>query len=75
VTATDDSVWASQFEGIDGTHIDREVGGVARVDPASNVATQVEFPGTLSVASGHGSLWIVTLGRRSDLVYQYTPVG
>jgi streptogramin lyase len=72
VTATDDSIWTSQFEDADGS-FDMEAGGLARIDPATNGSTQLAFPGTLSVASGHGSLWVVTVGRRSDLVYQYKP--
>lgn len=71
VAAAGDSIWASQFDELDETHVDLEAGGVAELDPATNEVQQFELPGTLGVASGHDSLWVVALGRRSDIVYRY----
>jgi streptogramin lyase len=71
VAAAGETIWASQFEELDETHIDLEAGGLAELDPATNGVTQFDLPGTLGVASGHNSLWPVALDRRSDIVYRY----
>lgn len=71
VAASGDSIWASQFEELDDRHVDLQVGGLARIDPATNTAEQIELPATMAVAFGHDSLWVVRLGRRSDVVYRY----
>ena len=71
VAAADGSIWGSQFEPLDESHLDLEAGGLVRIDPEMESVVSHSVPGALGVATGHESLWVVTVGRRSDLVYRY----
>jgi streptogramin lyase len=71
VAAGVDSIWASQFEPLDGGRFDTVEAGLARIDPSTHQVEQLALHGAVSVATGHGSVWAVVLGPRSDQVYRY----
>jgi streptogramin lyase len=70
VASADDSIWGSQVEPLDGSHIDLEAGGLMRIDPETESVISYSVPGTVGVATGHESLWM-TVGRRADVVFRY----
>ena len=71
VAADSDSIWASQYEPLGGGRVDTDQAGLAHIDPNTYQVEQLALHGAMSVASGHGSVWAVVLGPRSDHVYRY----
>jgi YVTN family beta-propeller protein len=74
VAADVDSIWASQFEPLDGGRFDTDEAGLAQIDPNTHQVEQLALHGAVSVATGHGSVWAIVLGPRSDHVYRYADV-
>ena len=70
VTASDEAIWASQYEDDDG-RVDKSVGGVVRIDPATNEVEQLDAPGANSVSAFGDRLFLIVAGSRSDLLYCY----
>jgi streptogramin lyase len=72
VASDGESLWASQFEPLDGNRFDVDVAGLARIDPVTHEVEQLALRSALGVTTSHGSVWAIVLGRRSDQLYRYS---
>ncbi|HSO30617.1 MAG TPA: hypothetical protein VLS28_11990 [Candidatus Sulfomarinibacteraceae bacterium] len=74
VTGGGGAIWASQFEATaDGSFVNQPRWAVARIDPETNESTSFTLPGALSVTWAGEALWVVTPGRRGDIVIRLEP--
>jgi streptogramin lyase len=72
VASDGQSLWASQFEPLDGNRFDVDGAGLARIDPVTHGVEQLPLHGALGVTASPGSVWAIVLGRRSDLLHAYS---